>query len=259
MMKPSLIITALTLSAGMAEAATLTLDFNSGGTGCTPGVTVANTVSVTNGYCSGQPNDGYQYLEVGDTFTVTAAPGQTFDYLGANILYFWDETFALPVADVPNGIDLTNPADIYFVNENWLWQPAINALPLISIRGYASGVLTHLWSDIVMDTETYLASMGMTPPIHDIDWDPRDLPGGVMAGLDRLEISFAQPLVTASLEAPLLIGDAWYTRLPDGFSLVFDDLTLGISDTPAPVPLPLSALLLLAGIGAMGGLGRRQS
>ena len=252
----------LLMLAGAAQGAPLTLSFSSAATGCTNGVVVGNAVFIEDGHCHDQNTLDLQYLTVGDTFAITSSTGAPFDFVSADMRFYWDELFLLPIADLPAGLDLTNPDDLHFVNQNWLWQSGRNQVPLISVRGYANGVLTQEFSDIFLDTESYFTAIGQTPDFSKVDVEPRDFPGAPMTGIDRLEIGFAEQFAGATISAPVLIGDIWYSWLPDGGAFVFDDLVLdipmGVVPTPVPVPGPWSALLLGSALAGFIGMRRRH-
>jgi hypothetical protein len=257
MLRLTILTTILAMTTGLATAAPLTLTFQSPSDGCAVGVTSNADIFVEESHCSVPGASVYQYLDVGESLIITASDGTSFDFLGANILYFWDELFKLPVADVPSGLDLTDPDDIFQANADFIWQVSENELPLISIEGFQNGARTHEWSEPLLGTDGYLLSIGSNSNSNSIDLDPRDFPGVPMSDIDRLEISLAPQLVTASFNNPVLINDVWYVRDTAAPIFVFDDVSLNVTPAliitppdPDPVPLPFSVLLLPA-IGAL--------
>ena len=260
LMKYAAALAALTFPAGVASASPLTLDFDTSATGCATDTLIAGVVTVEDGRCVGHDVDKYQYLEFGEELIIQAQPGVTFDYQGADILYFGEELFKIPVADLPNGLDLTDPDDIFYVNFNWLWEPSIGELPLLSVKGFSEGSLVQEWSSVFPDTDAHNLATGYAPT--SLDWDLRDFPGGPMSGLDRLEIGFGLHLADAYVETPQLLNDVWYGHLK-GSLIAFDDLRLDVTGAtpptpPTPVPLPVSGVLLSLGLAGLWGFGRKQ-
>ena len=237
--------------AAPASSTPITLDFTSGSAECTKNSFLGLTIEQS--HCS----TGNQYLNPGDQFVLSAAPGTTFDVLSINTLYFWQELFAIPAADLPPGIDPLTDAGYHSLWTENAWSIVADPQPILHTRGYRDGALIAQWSPTLPDTDTYNSALGRRPTGSDFEHETS--PARRYTASTGWEFGFYENFLLSGGSRAVLVEETWYTHFL-GPLWAFDDLALDVHKpaNTTPVPLPAGFGFLAAALAAVAGLAWRR-